>query len=606
MKKKVLIIIIILMILSTGFYFAFHKRILDTSLNKNSNNDYSSHDTFTDISTATSDSGASFFHFSDVGVTNFASKATDSTGTMGSSSSSGYLGYSTGGAKTIKNFRENIEYGYFPISTDITYNGLFYDYSFDTGNARGESEELFYPSYSTAISKDIYSENEEYYMSVGLNSNIKESDFVRPKLNLVIVLDNSGSMGASFNSYYYDGYSNRNSNSKMAIANQCVNILLDQLSDSDRFGMVIFNSTGQIAKYLNEIGDTNIPALKENILNISDTGGTNFEDGYQKALEVFENLGEFEEGYQNRIIVITDAMPNYGNTNSSSLLEMVETSAKNKIYTSFVGVGVDFNTELIEKLGTVEGANYFSVHNQEEFETQMGSDFDYMVTPLVFDLNLNFSSNDFSLETVYGTDIENNKKGNIMHVNTLFPSKRNDSGEVKGGIILLKLKKKNHAENGKVTLEVTYRDAHEQEHKNNQEVYFEDKDTEYFDNTGIRKGIVLTRYANLLKDWILFERSNGNKKFLVTENTGIIEPDYTENEISKILGEHERTSVSLTVSEKYKNLFKEMKNYVELEMEELNDRDLQQEIDILEKLINEKNQSTYEEYSDSWLLNIFQ
>ena len=32
--------------------------------------------------------------------------------------------------KLLNNFRKNIEEGYFPISTDITYNGLFYDYSF--------------------------------------------------------------------------------------------------------------------------------------------------------------------------------------------------------------------------------------------------------------------------------------------------------------------------------------------------------------------------------------------------------------------------------------------------------------------------------------------
>ena len=41
----------------------------------------------------------------------------------------------------------------------------------------------------------------EYYITVGLNSNIKESDFQRKKLNLVIVLDVSGSMDSKFSSY---------------------------------------------------------------------------------------------------------------------------------------------------------------------------------------------------------------------------------------------------------------------------------------------------------------------------------------------------------------------------------------------------------------------
>lgn len=69
--------------------------------------------------------------------------------------SDSYIGYSTGGAKDANNFRENIKEGYFPISTDITYNGLFYDYSFDTSRDKVENtEDLFYPAYSCAKSKD--------------------------------------------------------------------------------------------------------------------------------------------------------------------------------------------------------------------------------------------------------------------------------------------------------------------------------------------------------------------------------------------------------------------------------------------------------------------
>ena len=505
------------------------------------------------------------------------------------SESNSNLGFATGGARTIENFRENIENGYFPISTDITYNGLFYDYSFDTGNAKGESNELFYPSYSTAVSKDPISEKQEYYMTVGLNSNIKESDFVRPKLNLVVVLDVSASMESTWNSYYYDGnymegFIERETKSKMLVANNSVNTLLDHLNKDDRFALVTFSNYGKTERSLREIDDSELENLKMNILNIGTEGGTNFEAGYREALRQFDYLNEDDSEYQNRIIVITDAMPNMGYTDSSELMNMIQDNAKKKIYTSFIGVGVDFNTELIEKLGTVEGANYYSVHNEEEFIKQMSEDFDFMVTPLVFDLNLDFDSKDYELVTVYGTDVENNKKGNIMHVNTLFPSKRNEEGEVKGGIILLKLKKKKNSNEGTITLKVSYRDGKQNEHSNLQSVSFENKD-EYYDNTGIRKGIALTRYANLLKDWILFERSGKKQKLLVTEKTGIIYPDYSEEEVYRLLGEHERTSVKLISSKESKELFKKMKKYLEREMKEVKDDNLKQEIDILDKLI---------------------
>ena len=73
----------------------------------------------------------------------------------------------------------------------------------------------------------------------------------------------------------------------------------------------------------------------------------------------------------------------------------------------------------------------------------MGEQFEYMVTPLVFDLKLNLKSDDYEIESVYGSDTVNKENGDIMNVNTLFPSKTSSKGEVKGGVVLLKLRKKN-------------------------------------------------------------------------------------------------------------------------------------------------------------------
>ena len=81
------------------------------------------------------------------------------------------LGFSVGGAKDVNNFRTNIKNNYLPISTDITYEGLFYDYYFDTGK-KEECQKLFCPTYSYAISKDPISQKDNYYLAVGLNSRL--------------------------------------------------------------------------------------------------------------------------------------------------------------------------------------------------------------------------------------------------------------------------------------------------------------------------------------------------------------------------------------------------------------------------------------------------
>ena len=83
------------------------------------------------------------------------------------------IGLATGGAKDISNFRENIENDYLPLPTDITYEGLFYDYYFDTGMQEA-TKKLFAPSYSYAVTRDPLSRQTEYYLSVGLNSGIRQ------------------------------------------------------------------------------------------------------------------------------------------------------------------------------------------------------------------------------------------------------------------------------------------------------------------------------------------------------------------------------------------------------------------------------------------------
>ncbi len=42
-----------------------------------------------------------------------------------------------------------------------------------------------------------------------------------------------------------------------------------------------------------------------------------------------------------------------------------------QLFTTFIGVGVDFNSELIEEIVKVRGANYFAVHSVPEFKERM-------------------------------------------------------------------------------------------------------------------------------------------------------------------------------------------------------------------------------------------
>ncbi|MFW5991427.1 MAG: vWA domain-containing protein [Candidatus Nanoarchaeia archaeon] len=492
---------------------------------------------------------------------------------MGSTSRD--IGYSVGGAKDINNFRENIENDYLPLPTDITYEGLFYDYYFDTGQKESCSQ-LFCPSYSYATSIDPISNETDNYLSVGLNSGIK--DFERKKLNLVIVLDISGSMGSSFKNYYYDGEKQESSDeSKMTIATGAVADLLGHLKPDDRFGMVLFENNAHKAKPLRKVDRTDMTAIRNHILEISSTGGTNFEAGYKKGTELFNEHLTNNPEYENRIIFLTDAMPNRGVTGEEGLLGLTKSNANDKIHTSFIGMGVDFNTELIEQITKIRGANYYSVHSAEEFQKRMDDQFEYMVTPLVFNLTLNLDAQGYDIEKVYGSPEANEATGEIMKVNTLFPSEKK-KGKTKGGIVLLKLDRQSPEASMKLSVDYETREG-EKKHSE-KSVTLEDKEN-FYDNSGIRKAILLSRYADLMKNWIIDERNNYENQEPVTprvnKNDGIIVP--------KALGKWERQSVPLQVSEEYKEIFRGFTKYYKDEMDKLNDTTLSKELDIINTLI---------------------
>eukprot|EP01083_Nonionella_stella_P004840 14150_1 len=494
------------------------------------------------------------------------------------------LGFAVGGAKTVSNFRDNINNHYLPLPTSITYEGLFYDYYFDTNIKQiNECKQLFCPTYSRAISTHPLNDAAEYYLSVGLNSNIQTDQFKRKKLNLVVVLDVSGSMSTSFNRYYYDNKQQMDidddwaTQSKIEIAKQSIVGLLAHLHDDDRFGMALFNNDGYIAKPLRLVSATDMDAIQKHILDISSGGGTNFEAGYRKASELFIALDadiRKDQEYENRIIFLTDAMPNIGNINEHHLLGLTKTNANNvtagRIYSTFIGMGVDFQTDLIETITKIRGSNYYSVHSYQEFMTRMDKEFEYMVTPLVFNLELKLNStrNRYEIEQVYGSPEADQASGCVMKVNTLFPSASNADAEVKGGVTLLKLKRNEEVEAGVDALElhVTYEDRNGEEHSNTVSVMFDDDEQNMFENNGIRKAVLLSRYVQLIKQWIVDETNTGD------DHDGV--------------NRWEHQSKPLQVNRKYKERISVFHEHFLQEMQQINDESLQKEVDIMHKLIN--------------------
>lgn len=504
------------------------------------------------------------------------------------------LGFAVGGAKDVNNMRDNVENGYLPLPSSITCEGLFYDYYFDTGK-QGRAEHLFEPSYSRAVSPDPISGEAERYLTVGLNSNLTEDAFERKDLDLVIVMDVSGSMNAPFDEYYYDGGTKKElreeqlKKNKMQVAKEAVRALMGQLQPNDRLGIVVFNNQAILAKPLRKVRRTDMEAIDGHIDEVRAGGGTKMSAGMEMATNLYDKLENPDPTRrEQRIIFLTDAMPNLGRTGKESLGGMFKKNAKNRIYTTFIGVGVDFNTRLVETINKARGANHYSVHSPEQFKNRMGRDFEFMVTPLVFNLQLQLDAKGYRIEKVYGSPEADESTGELMKVKTLFPS-RTKEGKTKGGVVLLKLQQTD-ATDGEIVLRASYENRSAETFSVTKEVNIPAEKDEFYDNSGIRKAILLSRYAEMLRNWTTDQRK-------ALKDDKPVHPEITREKGIVIcppirmrrLGKWEQKSVPLQVSDTYRKLFKGFFSYMQSEMKKLGDKQLKKELKILKKLASWKN-----------------
>ena len=526
-------------------------------------------------------------------------------------STSKKLGMAVGGAKDTNNFKANIDNGYLPKLDSITYEGQFYSHYFDTGLNGQVCKELFCPSYSTASKESVFSKEQEYFLSVGLNSGIDEADFKRKKLNLVVVLDISGSMSGSFKSYYYDKAGKKIKNSdqakvkKMTIANEAIVSMLSHLNDDDRVGIALFDHNSYKAKPLSLVAHSDKMAIRDHILALKEKGGTNWSRGYKEGLKLFDDVSNSSE-YENRIVFLTDAMPNRGELAKDKLFGLAKSASEKGIHTTFIGIGVDFNNDLVEYVSKTKGANYFSVHSSKAFKKLLDKEFDYMVTPLVYDLELKLDSSKYEIAGVYGSPDAKLATGEIMKINTLFPSATED-GQTKGGVVLLKLKKIGSGSDD-IKLSVSYTDTNGKAFSNVDKIRFNSKRKDYYDNYGIQKAILVSEYVTIMKNWLMDARAgcNDQVKWIMQDAPALMKHCMIfppKRPLFPIIKTYERKSCDLKVSEGYKKLFQLFKQNYQANMNALNDNSLQEELDIIEKLISQKTQKFDQKPVDDWMLS---
>jgi Ca-activated chloride channel homolog len=168
----------------------------------------------------------------------------------------------------------------------------------------------------------------------------------RQPMNLAVVLDRSGSMADQ---------------SKIEYAKKAVRTLIEQLQSDDIFSLVIYDDVINVVREAKPVRD------KRDLLSILDEvyprGATNLGGGLAEGLRQVERHRDKE--YLNRVILLSDGLANRGITDPYELQRMVQRCRGKSISVTTMGVGLDYNENLMVRLSESGGGNYYFIESPQ-------------------------------------------------------------------------------------------------------------------------------------------------------------------------------------------------------------------------------------------------
>ncbi len=191
-----------------------------------------------------------------------------------------------------------------------------------------------------------HGQQKQLYILIRISSDrVPNSDSERLPLNISVVLDRSGSMAGE----------------KISYVKQAAQFLVQHLTSADRISVVSYNDavTTNVASQKIEHKER----ITQAIAKLTSGGTTNLSGGW---LEGCQHIVAHKEARQiNRVLLLTDGLANQGITDTERLTEMARQKREEGIITTTMGVGMDFNEDLLTRMATEGGGAFYFIDNPD-------------------------------------------------------------------------------------------------------------------------------------------------------------------------------------------------------------------------------------------------
>ncbi|CAM5502528.1 von Willebrand factor type A domain-containing protein [Streptomyces] [Streptomyces griseus] len=186
-------------------------------------------------------------------------------------------------------------------------------------------------------------------LRVGLATEAAPSTAERPPAALTFVVDISGSMAET---------------GRLDLVRKSLNILTDELRDDDSIALVTFSDEAETRLPMTRVkGNRN--RIKDAVEEMQPAQSTNVEAGITLGYE--KSVDGHREGATNRVVLLSDALANTGDTEAESILKKIDSARREYGITLFgVGVGSDYGDAFMETLTNKGDGNTTYVGDEEQ------------------------------------------------------------------------------------------------------------------------------------------------------------------------------------------------------------------------------------------------
>jgi Ca-activated chloride channel family protein len=213
---------------------------------------------------------------------------------------------------------------------------------------------------------------------------------VRPPLSVAIVIDRSGSMEGT----------------PLANAKAAAEQLVDALDERDAFSVVTYSSGDETVVAMTRATPQQKAAARDAIEAIWDDGNTCISCGIERGAAELSHT-PVANGVR-RMVLISDGQANMGRYRSTDLSELAAETATRGISISTVGVGLDFDEQVMTQLADVGHGHYYFVEDTAQLGDMFARELGGLAETVASDVRLVVDDAGGTIEEAYGYPLVRN------------------------------------------------------------------------------------------------------------------------------------------------------------------------------------------------------